>query len=353
MTSLILIPRLSLNCACRSGDLGRAGQVAPDLGPEVEVVLLGEVEPGRDQHLLGLGRIEVGPRRAAAGQRDRARGEVLGGLGARRVEVVGDPLPVDPHRDRLADGLVVPRGLVDVEAEVQDVERLAREQLQGRVALDRREIVGPDVVDPIDRPRLELLEPLGGLGAPLDHDRLGLRRGAPVVRVCDERDVVALDPFLDHVRAGPVGGPDVAVIGGVRLEPVGILDVVGRERDLGQERDVRRAQVELDRQPVERLDLAERPGVAGGRLGAVDCGRRIRLSGVCLLARRNGRYGRGRRGRTRRGRRAGAGREHDRRCCSKRAKPQPSGRCGHAQWSSSSLPDHASLKVLRWFGVVC
>jgi hypothetical protein len=54
-------------------------------------------------------------------------------------------------------------------------------------------------------------------------------------------------------------------------EIVGVLDPEDTERDLRQERRVRRAELELDRQPVERRDLLDGPGVrilaAGGLAG--------------------------------------------------------------------------------------
>ena len=73
------------------------------------------------------------------------------------------------------------------------------------------------------------------------------------------------DPFLDHVGAGAVD----RVVGdglvlGVGSEPVAVLDVVRRERDLRQEGDVCRAEVELDRQPVDGLYLASASAHPGG-----------------------------------------------------------------------------------------
>ncbi len=265
---------------CR--DLIRAGEVAPDLRPVVEVVGLREVEARGRQHRLGLGRVECRPLRSAAGERDGARSEVLGGFRAGRVEVLGDPGAIDADRDGLPDGLLVPWRLVDVHPHVEDVEGLAGEQLEARIGRNRGEILGPDVVDTVGGAGLQLLEPLGGLRAPLDDDGLGLRarRAVPVVGVRLEGDVVAGDPLLDAVGAGAVRRLDVALAGRVGLEPVRVLDVVRGERDLRQEGDIRGAEVELDREAVERLDLADRARVVGWRLRAIDRGGRIRLAGV-------------------------------------------------------------------------
>ena len=104
---------------------------------------------------------ERGPLGAATGGRDGARREELRRFGAGGVEVVGDAGAVDAHADGLADLLVVPRRVVDVEAEVQDVQRLALLQLEVRVVLDGVEVVGADVVDAVDATlaaRLQVLE---------------------------------------------------------------------------------------------------------------------------------------------------------------------------------------------------
>ena len=102
----------------------------------------------------------------------------VGRLGALRVEVVDDALAVDGVADRLAHLLVVERRLVDVEAQVEDVQRVALDELEARVALDRLEVVGADVVDAVDGAGLQLDEALGRLRAPPEDDGL-VRRGSP------------------------------------------------------------------------------------------------------------------------------------------------------------------------------
>jgi hypothetical protein len=73
-------------------DLGRAlrriREVAADGGAELDRVRLREVEVGLFQERLGGLRVEVPRLLATARERDRARGEVGGDLGAGRVEVV-------------------------------------------------------------------------------------------------------------------------------------------------------------------------------------------------------------------------------------------------------------------------
>ena len=332
-------------------DLGRAREIAADLRPVVEVVGLAEVEAGVGEHLLRLRRIGRVPLVAAAGEWDGTRGEVVRRLRSGRIEVVGDALPVEAHRDRLADLLVVPRGLVHVEAEIQDVQRFARQDLQVRVVLNRLEVIRRDVVDAVDGSGLEILEALRGFLRPFDHDRLGFRLVAPVVRVGFERDLGAGDPFLELVRRGAVDRiVGDALVLGVGVQPVTVLDIVRGEGDLRQEGHVGAAEVELDRQLIDGGDLLEDAGVRRGvrsgrvlgRVGAVDCGLRIGLGGERRGTRRaRGRLARPRRGRAARARtrahRAGTGAEDDREHA-ERGEPRPSRGTGHALSPPQTAP---------------
>ena len=151
-------------------DLGRGvrrvREVLANLRAEVQVVGLAEVEvgrlQGRDRRVLVVGV----PRVALATAGHAARGEVVGHGRARGVEQVEDPLAVDALGDRLADGLVVPRGVVDVEAEVQRAECVTLEELQARVVGDGVEVVGGDVVHAVDGAGLEVLKALLGRRPP-------------------------------------------------------------------------------------------------------------------------------------------------------------------------------------------
>ena len=179
------------------------------------------------------------------------------------------------HRDRLADLDVVERRVRVVHAHVEDVEALARVELEGRVVLDRLEVRRAGVVDAVGVAGLQLDEALGGLGAPLEDDLVDLGRLAPEGRAGLERDVVALDPLLELVGAGPVRLADDRAVGGSLLEVGRVIDREGAERHLREERGVRSAEAELDGQGVDRLDRLDHAGVGLAVVGlglAVDLG---------------------------------------------------------------------------------
>ncbi len=117
-----------------------------------------------------------------------------GDFGSLWVEVGDDPLAVDTHGDRLANVHVVPRFDRVVEPEVEGVQAFALIELDVRISLDRRDVIGARVVDAIDGTRLELEPALGGLIAPaeLDVRRLGLVAPVGVVGIQDQ--AVALLP---------------------------------------------------------------------------------------------------------------------------------------------------------------
>ena len=118
-----------------AGDLRRLGQVAAHRGavaqrPEVDAVGVA----GLGQQLSGPIRVVGEGLGAVLVLRDARRQELVGRDRALRVEVLDDAVLVDGVADRLAQLLVVERRLVDVEAEVEDVERLALDELEVGVA---------------------------------------------------------------------------------------------------------------------------------------------------------------------------------------------------------------------------
>ena len=97
---------------------------------------------------------------------------------------------------------VVERLHVDVEADVEHVQRIARDELQIGVALDDRDVAGADVVDRVGGAGLELHEAGSAVGVPLEHRGRRQRSIAPVVGVGLEDDLAAALPRAEAVRAG-------------------------------------------------------------------------------------------------------------------------------------------------------
>ena len=104
-------------------------------------------------------------------------------LAAAGVEVVHDRLAVEAVRDRLAHLDVVGRLLRDVEADVGDVERGPVDDLQVRVALDRRDVLRLDEVVALDLAGLQRLQARGVVGDRPEDQLVELRLVAPVVVV--------------------------------------------------------------------------------------------------------------------------------------------------------------------------
>ena len=298
------------------GDLGchdrRIRVVAADRGAELDLVRLREVKFGIDEELLCRAGIEVPGRLALTPKRNSAWREVGGHRRARRVVVVHELLAVDAHGDRLSDANVGPRRDRLVHADVERIQALARVDRDARIGLDGGDVVRARVVDAIDCARLKLDPALGALIAPSELEVRGHGLAAPIPVISLEDEAVALVPGHELVRAGAVGLVKDRLVGHVGCQVVRVLDAEGAEGDLGQEGDVRSAEVELDGQSIDRGDLLEVAGVRSDATGGLaGCRVGCALVGGCV-GRRHARRIRGaRRGRCRCS--ASTGRENDRR----------------------------------------
>ena len=101
-------------------------------------------------------------------------------------------------------------------------------------------------------PRLQFEQTAGALRRPLQHGRRMGRLVAVVVVEPLEDHRVATDPLFERVRAGADRVVERCAAGG--LEVLFRLDAEHTKGDLGQERRVRPAQVELDGVLVHRRD---------------------------------------------------------------------------------------------------
>ena len=133
------------------GDLRRLRQVRPGFLAVAEVDL-DPVRVGLGDHLRCRLRVVLEVDEAVVIAGDARWQELRRRLRAGRIERVDDALTVDADRDSLAQHRIVERLHVDVEADVEDVQRVAGDQLQVGVRLDRRHVVGPDVVDAVAAP---------------------------------------------------------------------------------------------------------------------------------------------------------------------------------------------------------
>jgi hypothetical protein len=105
-------------------------------------------------------------------------------------------------RDRLPHLELVQRRLRLVEPDVADVERRAVEDLEVRVALDRRDVLRLDEVVALDLARLKRLQARRVVGDRPEDQAVDVRLLAPVVVVADEDETVAARPRLELERAG-------------------------------------------------------------------------------------------------------------------------------------------------------
>ena len=94
-------------------------------------------------------------------------------------------------RERLPHLEDVHRRLRLVDADIGDVERRPVEDLQVRVALDRRDVLRLDEVVALDVPGLERLQARRVVGDGREDQRVELGRLAPVVVVPHEREAGA------------------------------------------------------------------------------------------------------------------------------------------------------------------
>src|SRR5262249_40333278 len=126
--------------------------------------------------------------------------------------------------------------------------------------------------------------------------------GAPIVGVGHKRNVVTLDPFLEHVGASAVGGDaHLGRVAAIGIEVSLALDGEHTEGNLRQEGGVGCAQGELDGVLIYRLDRLKLPAVVAVRGRERQAG-----EGGGGGGRGGGRSGRGR-GRLSGGRRGGGG----------------------------------------------
>ena len=185
---------------------------------------------------------------------------------ARRVELVDDGLAVDAKGDRLSDLGVVERGELVVEAEVHEVQAVTIESAQVDAGRHRLGVLLVQVVDAVDRARLQLGQTLSTGVGPADDDPFGHGRPGAVAIEPGEGDVRAAVPRLEHERARPVHVPDDGLLPVLvridrRLEPAGVLDRQRRGGDPGEEGHIRLAQLEDHRGGVGCADALQVPGV--------------------------------------------------------------------------------------------
>ncbi len=210
----------------------RVGQVGPaDVGRVVEPQR-GAHRPGLGQQLAGLVRVVVVGGDVVGPPVDGRRHELDGRLGVGREQRVHDGLPVDrvgdglPHPDVLQRGVGL--GALDVpgvDAQVQHVERVAREDLeavagQGVVVGRGHQVVA------VDGAGLQLLAAGVAVRDGAEDDLVQPGRVAPVVRVALEgHHAVAAVPAVQHERAG--AGGVLEAVGGVAQRVAVAAQVVG------------------------------------------------------------------------------------------------------------------------------
>ena len=200
------------------GDLRRLRQVRPGFLAVAEV----DLDPVRvrlGDHLRGRLRVVLEVDEAVVVAGNARRQELRRRLRAGRIERVDDALAVDADRDGLAQHRIVERLHVDVEADVEDVQRVAGDQLQVRRSTRSPRCRWCRRCRCRRRARLQLHEPLGALRVPLEHGGRRGRRLAPVVGVGLEHDLAAALPGAEHVRPGADRLVD---------QPVGVLEVLAR-----------------------------------------------------------------------------------------------------------------------------
>ncbi len=267
------------------GDVARCRQVAARHVPVEDLRGKTVGQPCIGEQRLRSGDIPVGPCTSLTAVLDGAGREVGRHLGTRRVEGVDDPLAVHRQPDRLANPHIVERREDVREAHVEDVRFRLVQQRQVRIASDRGVVLGTRERHAVRSPRLEFEQPSGTLRGPPQHCRLMWSHLAVVVVEAVEDDRIAAHPFLQLVRSGT----DRVVDRGTarRLEMLGRLDAEHDECDLCEERRVRTAEIELDRELVQRRDLLHAPAVvapAGVENHAFECGRcgscRLRSRGI-------------------------------------------------------------------------
>ena len=115
---------------------------------------------GRGQGLLGERRVVVVPAAARARVRERARSGVGRQHRAGRQVRGDESVSVDPERQCAPDALVVERRERVADAEVDDLESVARRADRADVRVDRLDAGRRDVIDAVDRPGLEFVDPL-------------------------------------------------------------------------------------------------------------------------------------------------------------------------------------------------
>jgi hypothetical protein len=120
--------------------------------------------------------------------------ELLRDDAATGIERLDDALPIQTVRDGLPHLQVVHRRNRLVHADDRDIERRAGQELQVAVLLDDGDVLGLDEVVALDLTVLQRLQPGRVVRDRLEDQRAELRLRAPVVRVADERELVATRP---------------------------------------------------------------------------------------------------------------------------------------------------------------
>ena len=276
-----VVAQLGLELDCYDA---RLRQVAAEHVAKVDLGLEAVGVAGLGQQGARRLGIEVVPGLALAAVGDRARGEVGGHFRAGRIEIVDDPLAVDPHGDGLAN-LELVEGLEGAgHGEIEDVGVGHRQEGQAVVVLHRLEIVRAEIGDLVHRAGAQLDQAPGAAVRPAEHQGPIVRLVAPVIVEAAHDDAVAAGPFLQHPGRRADGTlEDLAAAAG-RVQVLLRLNAEGREGGLGHESRVRLAHGELDGQLIDgldRLDLAavvairSRDGIAlerGGRSGQAQSG---------------------------------------------------------------------------------
>ncbi len=159
-----------------------------------------------------------------------------------RLERIGELLPVEPVRDRLADEQLVHRRLRLVDRHVADVEAGALDQPQRRILLDGGGGLRGDEVVAVDVTGLERVQPVGLARDDAEDDPGERRPVTPVLVVPDEHELTAVRPGVEPERAGPDGRR--------RAERSGALDRERGQRQGAEEGAVRPGQPKLHGLPA-------------------------------------------------------------------------------------------------------
>jgi hypothetical protein len=210
---------------------------------------------GLAQERLRLARAVLEVLELAVVAPERGRLELRGHHAGAPVEGVHDGSPVDGVGEGLADTLVLELLHLVVEGDVPRRVRRTQEELEIRVALDHRDVVGVEAFHAVDLAGLERAQPLRVV-LDVAHDHaldLGLR--APEIRIRLEDDLLVGLPL--HEPVGPGAHGVLAEVGAPALHRLGAGDVEDEHRQIREEGRLRLLQGDAHGVGVDGLHGAD------------------------------------------------------------------------------------------------